>query len=266
MTSDTKLRRSTQTVGPEVGGALHGNASSTIAEASASGGTNNWKPGREAPRDSNRIEAFSDAVIGIMLTLLAVELLQLDYGEMRKVGLIATLEQKWTSYGAFALTFLVVGQIWMTHHNLWRYIARVDQGISVLNLLLLLIVCTIPFSAKILAESFGSLSAGDQSIAAILYSATMLGQALAFNAVLWWSRWRRLLDERMSDALFRAIAIRFLAGPALYAVALATAAWAPKAGLACYLGVVLLYLWPGAGDLPGDGPKVSESRTGGRSP
>jgi uncharacterized membrane protein len=223
---------------------------SMLAEAPPQHGTHPWKPGHEAPRDSTRIEAFSDAVIGIMLTLLAVELLQLDKTDIQKAGLLAALAERWTSYAAFALTFLVVGQIWMTHHNLWRYIARVDQGIGILNLLLLLIVSTIPFSAKILAESFAGSSAEDQSAAAMIYSATMLSQALAFNALLWWSRLRHLLDGRVSDALFRAIAIRFLAGPALYAVALAAAAVVPRAGMASYLGVVLLYLWPGAGDLP----------------
>lgn len=209
-----------------------------------------WRPGHEAPRDTTRIEAFSDAVFAIMLTLLAVELLQFDPGAARDRGLAAVLARMWPSYLAFGLTFFVNGQIWMTHHNLWRYIARVDQGISILNLLLLLCTAVVPFVARVLGESFAGLSERDQALAAALYSATMLGQAIVFNLVLWWSRWQRLLHDDVSDALFRAIALRFLAGPSVYAAALLLSFRSPMLGMACYIGVIALYLWPGAGDLP----------------
>ena len=208
------------------------------------------QPGREPGRDTTRLEGFSDAVFAIMLTLLGVELLQLYLAQVRQVGLGPALLQKWHSHVAFGLTFLVVGQIWMTHHNLWRYITRIDQGLSILNLVLLMVVAAIPFAAKVLADSFADLPADEQSLAATLYSATMLGQALAFNAVLWWARRHRNVSASMSDALFRAVAVRFLAGPLLYSVALVAGLFAPLAGMACYLAVVLLYLWPGAGDLP----------------
>lgn len=208
-----------------------------------------WTPDHEASRDTTRIEAFSDAVIAIMLTLLAVELLQFDAAAARRDGLAAALVGQWPSYFAFALTFLVVGQIWMTHHNLWRYIARVDQGVGVLNLLLLLSVSAIPFAAKVLAASLAGLPPGVQKLATGIYSATMLAQAIAFNLILWWARRRDLL-ERVDDRLFRAIARRYLGGPAIHTGALVLAFVSPRLSLACYLGVVALYLWPGAGDLP----------------
>jgi uncharacterized membrane protein len=209
-----------------------------------------WRVGHESARDTTRIEAFSDAVIAIMLTLLAVELLQFDVADARKAGLLVALARQWPSYLAFVLTFLVVGQIWVTHHNLWRYIARVDQGIAILNLLLLAFVAATPFAAQVLAESLASLSAPEQSRAAALYSAVMLGQALAFNLVLWWSHWQRLCYPEVDDALHRAILRRYLIGPIVYAVALAASFINPMAGLACYLGVIVAYLWPGPGDLP----------------
>jgi TMEM175 potassium channel family protein len=209
-----------------------------------------WGLGHEAARDTTRIEAFSDAVIAIMLTLLAVELLQFNVEDARKIGLLPALASKWPSYFAFALTFLVVGQIWVTHHNLWRYIARVDQGIAILNLLLLAFVAATPFVAQVLAESLAQLSAAEQSRAAALYSAVMLGQAIAFNLVLWWSHYQGLCYPEVDDALHRAILRRYLIGPAVYAVALVASFVSPIAGLACYLGVIIAYLWPGPGDLP----------------
>ena len=209
-----------------------------------------WGVGHEAARDTTRIEAFSDAVIAIMLTLLSVELLQFNVEDARKVGLLPALAAKWPSYFAFALTFMVIGQIWVTHHNLWRYIARVDQGIAILNLILLAFVAATPFAAQVLAESLAELSAAEQSRAAALYSGVMLGQALAFNLVLRWSHWQRLCYPEVDDALHRAILRRYLIGPVVYAVALLMSFVSPVAGLACYFGVILAYLWPGPGDLP----------------
>jgi uncharacterized membrane protein len=209
-----------------------------------------WRRGNEPSRETTRIEAFSDAVIAIMLTLLAVELLQFDVARARSAGLAVVLYTMWPSFLAFLLTFLVLGQVWVTHHNLWRYITRVDQGLSLLNLLLLLCIAVTPLAAQILADGFAELNPHDRALAAALYSATMLAQAFVFNLILWWARWQDLLMDDMGDELFGAIARRFLGGPAIYAAALGLAFVSPLLGIACYLGVVVLYLWPGAGDLP----------------
>ena len=213
-------------------------------------GRSRWNLRNEAARDTNRIEAFSDAVIAIMLTLLALELLRFDADRVKQIGLMPALGENWPSYFAFGLTFMVIGQIWITHHNLWRYIERVDQGIAILNLLLLAFVAITPFAAQVLAQSLAQLSMSEQRQAAALYSAVMLGQAIAFNLVLWWSHWQKLCYEDVDDALHRAILRRYLIGPAVYAAALALSFVSPIAGLACYVIVILAYLWPGAGDLP----------------
>ena len=220
------------------------------ASREARAGGSRWNLRNEAARDTARIEAFSDSVIAIMLTLLALELLRFDTGRVKEIGLMPALGENWPSYFAFGLTFLVIGQIWITHHNLWRYIERVDQGIAILNLLLLGFVAITPFAAQVLAQSLAQLPIGEQRHAAAFYSAVMLGQAIAFNLVLWWSHWQKLCYEDVDDALHRAILRRYLIGPAVYAAALALSFVSPIAGLACYVGVILAYLWPGAGDLP----------------
>jgi len=209
-----------------------------------------WSLRREAARDTARIEAFSDAVIAIMLTLLAIELLDFDLARARQEGLLAALADMGPSFFAFGLTFLVVGQIWITHHNLWRYTERVDQGIAILNLLLLAFITLTPFAAQVLAESLAGLPEAQQRSAAAFYSAVMFGQAIAFNFVLWWSHWQKLCYEEVADALHRAIIRRYLIGPIFYAAAFGLSFVNPIAGLACYAGVILAYLWPGAGDLP----------------
>ena len=70
----------------------------------------------EIARDASRVEAFSDAVIAIVLTLMAVELLQ--FGPDGR-GLPAALAHEWWAYLAYVITFAVVCQVWLTHHNMW---------------------------------------------------------------------------------------------------------------------------------------------------
>lgn len=63
----------------------------------------------------------------------------------------AALAHEWPAYLAYTISFLIIGQVWLTHHNMWRYTARVDQVLLFLNLLLLLFVAVIPFAAALLA-------------------------------------------------------------------------------------------------------------------
>jgi uncharacterized membrane protein len=142
-----------------------------------------WSVGRERQRGTERLEAFSDAVIAIMLTLLSLQLLEFDPRAIERAGIAQTLLHQWPAFLAFLLTFLVVGQIWVTHHNLWRYIDKTDQGLLVVNLILLLFVAVIPFAARLLAEAMKSFDTANGRLAAGSYAAISLGQAISFRRV-----------------------------------------------------------------------------------
>jgi uncharacterized membrane protein len=104
-----------------------------------------------------------------------------------------------------------------THHNMWRYVAPVEQPLLLLNLLLLLFVAAIPFTASLLATNLRG-STADQRLTAALYVGTVLGEALFFNLSWWWARRRGLLRDDVDPRLARAVARRFLLGPVLYLV------------------------------------------------
>lgn len=216
--------------------------------------------GREMARDASRVEAFSDAVIAIVLTLMAVELLQLEQLDVRHHGgLPGALAHEWPSYLAYVITFAIVGQVWLTHHNMWRYVVRVDQMLLVLNLALLLFVAAIPFTADLLSENLRG-SVPDQRFTAALYAGTVVGEALFFNLSWWWARRRHLLHPDLDPRLARAVARRFLLGPLLYVVAFAVVFVDPILSLFAYLLLVALYLIRGPGDLPPAGREAAESR------
>ena len=204
-----------------------------------------WK-GRELERGGERAEAFSDAAIAIVLTLMAVELLRLP--AEGDEGLGTSLLHEWPAYLAYAITFAIVGQVWLTHHNMWRYVARVDQPLLLFNLLLLLFVATIPFTASQLATHLRG-SVADQRVSAALYVGAVLGEALFFNLSWWWARHRRLLRDDVDPGLYRAVARRFLIGPVLYVVAFSFVFVNAVLSLCLYLLLVGLYVVPGPGDV-----------------
>jgi uncharacterized membrane protein len=125
-----------------------------------------WLPRHGQSRGSGRLEAFSDAVIAIMLTMLSLQLIELDPHAIERAGLGQALLGQWPTFFAFAITFLVVDQIWITHHNMWRYIARVDQSMLIINLALLLSIVVIPVAARLLAQGITSLDSPDGRLAA----------------------------------------------------------------------------------------------------
>src|SRR5262249_42578260 len=104
-------------------------------------------PSREELRESERLEAFSDGVFAIAITLLVLELKV----PPRDADLAAALLSGWPSYVAFLTSFATIGIMWLNHHRLFTTIRRVDHGTLVLNGLLLLGVTALPFPTAIVA-------------------------------------------------------------------------------------------------------------------
>jgi len=99
-----------------------------------------------------RVDAFTDAVLAIIVTLLAVELAPPSNEAVARLGLWRALLMQWPDFLAFAISFLLVEQIWMSHHAMWRWVDRVDRPILVLQLLHLFFVFLIPLTSRLLAE------------------------------------------------------------------------------------------------------------------
>jgi uncharacterized membrane protein len=132
--------------------------------------------------DKGRLEAFSDAILAIAITLLALDL-KLPATEAGK-PLGTALLHHWPSYLAYVVSFLVIGIIWVNHHAMFALIARVDRVMLFLNLLLMLVVAAIPFPTALFAEY---LTENEEShIAAAVYSGLMVAMALCFVALWRW--------------------------------------------------------------------------------
>ena len=130
--------------------------------------------------ETTRVEAFSDGVFAIAMTLLILEIRtpeRLGAGQLPHA--LFTL---WPSYLAFATSFFTIGVMWMNHHRLFTLIDAADDTLLGLNLLLLLGITWIPFPTALLATHLKV--TGNDRVAAVVYSATFFAIAIVFQ-VLW---------------------------------------------------------------------------------
>jgi uncharacterized membrane protein len=173
--------------------------------------------------DRSRLEAFSDGVFAVAITLLALNL------TVEGPGHGALQHQLWEhrwSFAAYLLSFFVIGIIWVNHHAVIKSIAVVDRTLLFLNLVLLLFVVLIPFSTATVAQylpvSGSSNSAIEASVkvAMVLYSAVFLGMSVSFGLIFEWSLHG---DHRIvplpPQAYWRA-RLRFVGGSGVYVVAI----------------------------------------------
>ena len=191
-----------------------------------------------------RLEAFSDGVLAIVITLLILEIHVPDPKE-NPGQLGQELAKQWPHYVAFLLSFLVVGVIWLNHHATFNLLARTDHRMQVLNLLLLLPVTVLPWPTDLLATYAVAGTAGEQRIAVVVYGLTSTAMAVAFN-VLWryLRRHTELHKPHVSDDLLTVRNQRYNLGLAVYPVATAIGLISAPLFMAIMLALALLYLLP----------------------
>ncbi len=165
-------------------------------------------------KETARIEAFSDGVFAIAITLL---ILEIKIPSAASGDLSVQLIRQWPSYIAFVISFAFIGIMWINHHRLFTHIKRSSNVLLFLNLLLLLGVTAVPFPTAVLAQHFGK---SDQRAAAILYHGTYFAIAVFFN-ILWGYASRHLLGKDADVSAAGRISAQYALGPALYLVCIA---------------------------------------------
>jgi uncharacterized membrane protein len=190
-------------------------------------------------KETGRLEAFSDGVLAIAITLLALEIHVPPEGEGE---LLARLLGQWPMYLAFLLSFATIGIMWINHHRLFTVIKRVDHNFLILNTLLLMGITLVPFTSALLGEYIGH--EGEQ-IATMVYNGVFFLIAIFFNLMWLYAarhNWLDMTGENLRIARITNRQYRF--GPLYYLAALLVAPFSVGLSIAINIALALFFALP----------------------
>ena len=168
--------------------------------------------------DRSRLEAFSDGVFAVAITLLALNL------TVARPGGDRLLQQlHWPVFVAYLISFFMIGIVWVNHHVLVRGIAVVNRTLLFLNLVLLLFVVMIPWATATVANylaAHGPHVHRDTQIAMMLYGAVFLGMSAGFGAMFEWTLHGEHMYQRLPIDRHWAARARFVGGGGVYVIAI----------------------------------------------
>jgi len=188
---------------------------------------------------TGRLEAFSDGVFAVAVTLLVLDI-RPPAGIETGSGLWHALGDLWPNYAAYAVSFLVIGIVWVNHHAVMELITAVDRGLAFLNLLLLMTVALIPFTTALLAEYLTHSEA--QHAAAAVYSIVITLMGATFGALwLYASREGGLLVPSFPREQLPRVTRRFVVGTPVYAITIGVAFLSAPACLVLHALLAVYY-------------------------
>ncbi len=191
--------------------------------------------------ETDRIEAFSDGVFAIAITLLVLDLKPPPEFEH---GLWRALLHEWPQFAAYLTSFFIIGIMWVNHHSMFRAIVSSDRILMFFNLLLLLWTSLLPFPTSLVAEHLRD-GGTNAAVAEAVYSANLTLAAIAFS-LIWMHAVRggRLIAAPLGDsrAEWRSIG-RFSVGTFLYGATIGISFLSAGAALAVQFALALYYLF-----------------------
>ena len=199
-------------------------------------------PRRPGLRRTTRLEAFSDGVFAIAITLLVLDLaVPATQDSVRH--LLEAIGDEWPGYLGYIVSFATIGALWLGHNAMTDYLDRADTTLLWLNLLLLLFVSLLPFPTRLVSE-FVTTTDRAERVAVTFYGLTLL-IAAALLSVLWrYALHARLIRPDADDDEITLLTSRLTPGLAGYAVLIVVGLFVPVAAVIGYLAIAVFFLIP----------------------
>jgi uncharacterized membrane protein len=180
-----------------------------------------------------RIEAFSDGVFAIVITLMAFDI-KLSPGASDLMQALHALLPKLNGY---VLSFALVGMYWVAHHQMFHVLRRVNRQLMWINLLFLLLVTFLPFTTSLL--SVGTVS----QLAVVIYGANLATISLVLFAMWFYvTRVAGLADPSLSRDVRRDVDQRILSMPLLAIISIASSFYNVRYSLFIYYAIIARFL------------------------
>jgi uncharacterized membrane protein len=192
-----------------------------------------------------RLEAFSDGVLAVAITLLVLDL-HAEVGKKNDAGAVMGLWQQvhdeWPAFLAYVISFFVIGVIWINHHALFALIEYVDRTMLFYNLLLLFWVCTIPFTTSALAEFLRDGTTNDVRVAVLLYGLSNEGMAVAFLLIVRHMLYKPLVKGPVDPTARRKAVIMFGLGSVGYPIITVVGLFSAVTMYVLYIATIVYYI------------------------
>jgi uncharacterized membrane protein len=197
---------------------------------------------------TGRVEAFSDGVIAIIITLLIFEV------HLPELPANATNEEMLAAFGAiapklasFAVSFVTVAIFWVNHHSFFSGISHTDWKVLWANNLLLFFLAIVPFTTAVLGDHVG------QPIAVAAYALNLGLAGASFTLMGWYVLFKaRLVDPRISEAARRIEVKRSVIGSALYLLCVPLGLVVPPVAALLFVAIPIAFIVPGLFGRMGD--------------
>jgi uncharacterized membrane protein len=186
------------------------------------------------PLDFSRLVSFSDGVFAVAITLLVLDVAVPE----GPIGLHALVAQQYPHYLIFVVSFIMVGIKWLNHHRMFTLISRANTALNILNLTLLLAICTVPFTAAIIAKYIAT---PDAAFASVIYGIVWVVVGCLYTIIYVYTDKAGLAKPRPAS---RTTTILYFVGPVGYVVAIGLSFVNIYLGIALYLAIVSLYIPP----------------------
>ena len=197
--------------------------------------------------DRGRLEAFSDGVFAVAITLLALGLSVAGPGHG---SLAHQLAARWPAFVAYVVSFFTVGIIWVNHHALVSNLVVVDRVLLFLNLVMLLFVVMVPFGT-VTAADYLARGGFDPRVAVAVYGAVLAGMSAGFGAMFEWSLREGRTKVPVPRDQWWAARRRFVSGGLIYLVVIGLAFASAPAAFALTGTVAVYYVFERTPAVPG---------------
>jgi uncharacterized membrane protein len=201
------------------------------------------KPVHDAEHATQRVEAFSDGVFAIAITLLVLEIRVPTESQLQNSSLAQYLWHYWPKYFAYVFSFITIGIYWANHHYWFKLYKRTNHVFHLLNILFLMCISFLPFPTAVLGDYINN--AAQKQTAVTFYTI-----GISLPAVSWLILWfyatskKRLIDQRLSAKFVRYLTRLYILSNCLYLLAIIISLFNPNAAIIVTIMLALLYLLP----------------------
>jgi uncharacterized membrane protein len=186
-----------------------------------------------------RLEAFSDGVFAIAITLLVLDL---HVPDVHTGSLSNALHHEWPAMVAFVVSFQMIGVLWVNHHVLMRHFDRVDRVFLFLTLVFLMVIAFVPFPTGVVAAALKTpRTEANLTTAAVFYGLVGVALAVMYN-IIWHYGRRHCMTEVVDEAEASGITRSYAVGPLIYGAATLVAFINPWVSLVLFAVIAGFYV------------------------